>query len=501
MPDRAPKVRRGEPRRVSAFNRLLDFAASKLRLEVQPPLTLKPEGSGRVLSAATDDAIFAQLSGSTSPYSIVQKRRVTSTHTWATVTGGVSCTNCAYEISGQSGLGGKVVELERDVDPGSWIFEYNRYKPPCTTSLCFRFIGSGRNPVSGVTLTLDWMVVGFTNPPPFTSDSGGYACPDWATQVPPAYNWATGVRVTIAKGHCSIVRTIHPVFTTCSNNLVNIYICFGRITFNGAVAGATVGAPQLGSGTADGAGSFVLDICDIDFVSPLPYPISTTATATKTGWCGTCQPVTFSCSDITVAMPAMFDWTPHWIKNSIVEGCPQGVPCNTPADPAKCNLLAKKYVATATGSKFGSNSGVPITLDYQGVSTLLDGTTYTRWACPTRGGDGTFLNCLQNVPPPTVPVSEPAIAVDVWIDIGSRPNSSGAMFPYASYYYQVTYQTPCLDTNPPYSDKHIQIYQWGLPTNPGSIGVTSGLCYPAYLNLTSGVYPNIFTLLIQDDIT
>jgi hypothetical protein len=155
MPDRAPKVRRGEPRRASAFNRLRDFAASKLRLEVEPPLTLKPEGNGRVLSADQERTIFARLTGASSPYSIVQVRRRTSTHSWVDVAGGIACTGCAVEIGGQAGLAGKVVELEKAEGTAEWLFEYNRYKPPCSNALCVTVTGSRCGvKMTGATVTI-----------------------------------------------------------------------------------------------------------------------------------------------------------------------------------------------------------------------------------------------------------------------------------------------------------------------------------------------------------
>jgi hypothetical protein len=154
MPDRAPKVRRGEPRRASTFNRLRDFAASKLRLEVEPPLTLKPEGSGRVLSADQDRSLFVQLSGASSPYSMAQVRRRTSTHSWVTVAGGVACTACAYNLAGGTGLAGKVVEAWPGVGADDWLFQYNRYKPPCTSSLCVKVIGCCNLALPGATATI-----------------------------------------------------------------------------------------------------------------------------------------------------------------------------------------------------------------------------------------------------------------------------------------------------------------------------------------------------------
>jgi hypothetical protein len=155
MPDRAPKVRRGEPRRASAFNRLRDFAASKLRLEVEPPLTLKPEGNGRVLSADQERTIFARLTGAASPYSIVQVHRRTSTHSWVDVTGGIACTGCAVEIGGQAGLAAKVVELEKAEGTAEWLFEYNRYKPPCSNALCVTVTGQRCSvKLTGATVTI-----------------------------------------------------------------------------------------------------------------------------------------------------------------------------------------------------------------------------------------------------------------------------------------------------------------------------------------------------------
>jgi hypothetical protein len=154
MPDRAPKVRRGEPRRASTFNRLRDFAASKLRLEVEPPLTLRPEGSGRVLSADQDRTLFVQLSGASSPYSMAQVRRRTSTHSWVTVAGGVACTACAYDLAGGTGLAGKVVEVWRGVGANDWLFQYNRYKPPCLSSICIKVTGCNGLPLAGATVTI-----------------------------------------------------------------------------------------------------------------------------------------------------------------------------------------------------------------------------------------------------------------------------------------------------------------------------------------------------------
>jgi hypothetical protein len=250
MSDRPPKVRRGEPRRASTFNKLRDFAASKLQLEVEPPLTLKPEGAGRVLSAATDDRIFALLSGATSPYSIVQKRRVTSTHSWATVSGGIACTGCAYEINGQAGLAGKVVELERDATAGLWLFGYNRWKPPCTSAIQVKVTGCCNLALAGSAVTVK---------------QGGVLVPGGSGTTGSDGKFTVGALsagtydVAATKATFSGTATASVVVPSCQTSLVTVNLSTPADPTNYVCAGCCCADPMPRTGTlTDTNGSYTV---------------------------------------------------------------------------------------------------------------------------------------------------------------------------------------------------------------------------------------------------
>lgn len=188
-----PPVKPGDPITAELYNAVAERLEQKLALTVAQGggLTILKTPRGRVLGLTIPRPIWAQLSGTSSPYSWQEVESV-SGGTWA-VFGQRAGTSNAYECNGKSGLGGKVVQLWK-TSAGDWRFCWEGMGPrSCggTGNVCATVVPTSCN-TSGYS-TLDYSGVAVTlkdaaTPPntigTATTNSSGVACISYPKAIP-----------------------------------------------------------------------------------------------------------------------------------------------------------------------------------------------------------------------------------------------------------------------------------------------------------------------------
>ena len=151
MRPKIPHVKPGDHVAAPDFNEIAARLERFLNLRVaeNSGLTLDSGPYGHIIGLTQPGPIWAQLSGSSSPYSFTEVSR-TSSNTWATF-GNLSGTSNAYEINNTANLGGKVVELWRTA-AGDWRFAAEC--ATCSITWSFHVTGCNSANISGAVVVL-----------------------------------------------------------------------------------------------------------------------------------------------------------------------------------------------------------------------------------------------------------------------------------------------------------------------------------------------------------
>jgi hypothetical protein len=106
----------------------------------------------------TPGRFFARLTGTSSPYDMTEQLDAAD-GTFADLVDGRSCTACAYEANGATGLNGKIAELMPGPVAGEYRFKFVRWgtSPPCVftakATVCSDTLPNG-DPIAGATVVL-----------------------------------------------------------------------------------------------------------------------------------------------------------------------------------------------------------------------------------------------------------------------------------------------------------------------------------------------------------
>lgn len=216
-----PPVKPGDPIDAALYNAIAERLEQKLALTVAQGggLTILKTPRGRVLGLTIPRPIWAQLSGTSSPYSWQEVESV-SGGTWATF-GQRSGTSNAYECNGKGSLNGKVVQLWK-TSAGDWRFCYEGVGcNPATTGVKFTVNGCQGSPLQGATVT----VTQGSNTYTCTTDANGQCTIGLSSTASYTYTVSYSSRLTTASGgpstpHCGTIANV-----TVSLSAASGYVC------------------------------------------------------------------------------------------------------------------------------------------------------------------------------------------------------------------------------------------------------------------------------------